>query len=574
MEYIGKHQAFHNDGPGSLLTDGGEKILVPHKCYVGELVSDRHYHMYVKYAYTRALLEKRDDLYYWKGIYSKMQLEKNREPDFEKFDALIMNIRDFGFNHNFPIPVDINYDILDGSHRLAVALALNIMPTVQIYSKMSKKYEKDRFKNFNTSDLSNIDFVRTEIWDKYKSDASNEIFITVWGMGLPIWNDILDFLGKENIKRAFLRSYSDDDYAAFIKTMYSTDAIRHQTLLRKSWALTKFENAAGIILLDRPHEEIRNIKNAIRDKFINKVKEYHYDSILHTLDNVADTKLFIDKLGLYKPIGDMPSRMDVRNNLNYMILNGSKSHEEYKNVINGISSSKTLLDLIDGRFDLVIFDLDGTIVNSEITSVYGYMKILSEFDIDIKIEDALKFFCGHSKVSNENFIEQQWGIKFSDKQIKDKKSWIRQQKENMTIVEGITEFISKIKCTKVIASGSSLETIDKSLRKFGFESDFPVKNRFSASQVKRGKPEPDLFILASRKFGINPDRCIVIEDSPDGIKAAIDAGMHFIWFGHGEHIQYAYNNDDLKFMTQSHSKRRQTAALKNDLKTDIFINLK
>jgi hypothetical protein len=453
LEHIGKHQAFHDGGPGSLLIDGGNKILMPHKCCVGELVSDRHYHVYIKFAYARAVLDGRNDLEYWRELYAKMQMDKNRVPDFEKFNNLIKNMKEHGFDTKFPIPVDVNYDILDGSHRLAISLALDIMPTVQIYSKMSKRYEKDRFAHFAPDDLKSIDAIRAELWNKYKKSALNELFITVWGMGLPVWDDILDFLGEYNVKRAFLRKFSDEEYAAFIKTMYSTDGIKHQTLLRKSWGLTRFDAAAGIILVDKPYDKIREIKDAIRDKFIGKVKEYHYDSILHTLDDPTDLKPFMDKLDLYKPIGDMPSASGIKRSLDYMILNGSKSHVEYKNVIKGISKSKTLQDLIDDRFDLVIFDLDGTIVNSEIISVSGYIKVLKEFDISIALEEALKLFSGKSKKDNEKFIKSRWGIEFSDKQQADKKLWIREQKEVMKKVDGIKQLISKIKCQKAISSG-------------------------------------------------------------------------------------------------------------------------
>ncbi len=572
MEYIGKHKAFHKDGPGSLLIDGGKKILHPHKCYVGELISDRHYHVYVKYAYARAVLNNRDDLGYWKNLYRIMQRDKGRNADFKKFDSLIESIKNFGFDKNFPIPVDINYDILDGSHRLAVLLALNQMPVVQIYSKMSKRYEKNRFANFSEDYLKNIDLVRKELFEKYKPSISNEVFITVWGMGLPVWDDIIDFFGKDSIKRAFLRKFSDEEYAAFIKVMYSTDSIRFQTLLRKSWGITRFESAAGIIIVDKPYEEMRSIKDSIRDKFISKVNEYHYDSILHTLDDPEDVKFFMDKLDLYKPVGKMTSVFNIKDNLDYMILNGKKSYEEYKSVIKG--SEKTLLDLINERFDLVIFDLDGTIVNSEAINVSGYVRTLSEYGINISLKNALKLFAGRSKNDNEKFIKKKWGVEFSEKQKLNKKLWIHEQKKYMSEVDGIKELVSKVKCAKAVASGSSLETIDGSLKKIGLELEFPVKNRFSTSQVEKGKPSPDVFILVSKTLGVDPDRCIVIEDSPDGIIAAVDAGMHFIWFGHGEHVRHAYGNEDLKFMTRSCSKRRQIGSVKSALRNDIFINSK
>jgi beta-phosphoglucomutase-like phosphatase (HAD superfamily) len=61
------------------------------------------------------------------------------------------------------------------------------------------------------------------------------------------------------------------------------------------------------------------------------------------------------------------------------------------------------------------------------------------------------------------------------------------------------------------------------------------ENLFSATMVERGKPAPDLFLYAAQRLGAEPDRCLVIEDSPAGIEAAVAAGMTAIGFSGGSH---------------------------------------
>jgi beta-phosphoglucomutase-like phosphatase (HAD superfamily) len=552
MEYIGKHLAFHNAGPGSLLTDGGEKILQPHKCFVGELLSNRHYHVFIKYAYARTFLENNSNLGYWQDMYSNMQLRKGRQPDLRQYNSLIVNMKNNGFDSQFPIPIDRNYDILDGSHRLAICLALEYMPFVQMYSKMSKCYEKDRFNYYSDEDILNIDKIRDELFCKFKYPTDKGSLMTVWGTGLPVWNGILDFIGKDKIKRAFIRNFVPEEYATFIAAMYSVDGISLSSLLRKSWTLTKFEPAAGIVVINEYDDhEISHLKTIIREKFIGNINEYHYDSIIHSIENKREIQGILRKIDLYKPVGYTQSLQNISDNLDDIVLNGSRSHKEYKNIIIDKHHQNTsILDLINTRFSLAIFDLDGTIVDSEIINSQGYANILLKYGIYLSISDAVKMFAGRSKTDNEKIIRDKWGITFTKEHLSEKKLWIHESKSHMVAVDGIADLISQIKCIKAIASGSSMETINSSLIQVGLAQYFPVTNRFSSSQVLHGKPASDIFLLTADTLNIEPDKCIVIEDSPAGIKAAVAAGMHFIWYGHGQHTRLAYSNDDLKFLTK------------------------
>lgn len=86
-----------------------------------------------------------------------------------------------------------------------------------------------------------------------------------------------------------------------------------------------------------------------------------------------------------------------------------------------------------------------------------------------------------------------------------------------------------------IASGASVRRLDRTLEFSGLDRFFPER-RFSADLVKRGKPAPDVFLLAAEKLGVAPRHCAVLEDSPHGIKGAVEAGMRAVGFVGGSHL--------------------------------------
>ena len=90
-------------------------MLPPHIVHPWELISDKHYHVYVKYGYAQAYIKNSSDLEYWKTLYIKMQEDKGHIPNLDGFNQLIVSMCKNGFNPAYPIPVDKNYDILDGS---------------------------------------------------------------------------------------------------------------------------------------------------------------------------------------------------------------------------------------------------------------------------------------------------------------------------------------------------------------------------------------------------------------------------------------------------------------------------
>jgi HAD superfamily hydrolase (TIGR01509 family) len=96
--------------------------------------------------------------------------------------------------------------------------------------------------------------------------------------------------------------------------------------------------------------------------------------------------------------------------------------------------------------------------------------------------------------------------------------------------------LSWLRGPKCVASSSSIERIRVSLESTGLIRFFEP-NLFSASDVRKGKPAPDLFLYAAGKMGVEPDACIVVEDSPVGVTAGVAAGMTVVGFAGASHAR-------------------------------------
>jgi HAD superfamily hydrolase (TIGR01509 family) len=107
-------------------------------------------------------------------------------------------------------------------------------------------------------------------------------------------------------------------------------------------------------------------------------------------------------------------------------------------------------------------------------------------------------------------------------------------RQSLRAIQGVAEMLDWLQLPICVASSSAPEQIRGKLELTGLLSRFGG-NLFSATMVSRGKPAPDLFLFASQKLATLPERCLVIEDSPAGIDAAVAAGMTAMGFCGGSH---------------------------------------
>ncbi len=192
-----------------------------------------------------------------------------------------------------------------------------------------------------------------------------------------------------------------------------------------------------------------------------------------------------------------------------------------------------------GRPALVIFDCDGVLVDSEPIALRVLLETLSASGLDLDTDAALDCFLGRSLASTRAILAEDFGFALSD----DALAAMRRRlyaafRAEITAISGVAAILAALRLPFCAASSSLPERIELSLRVAGLWTAFEGRV-FSATQVARGKPAPDLFFYAAGCMGYAPDDCLVVEDGPAGIRAAKAAGMAVGAFIGGSHARGA-----------------------------------
>ncbi len=184
------------------------------------------------------------------------------------------------------------------------------------------------------------------------------------------------------------------------------------------------------------------------------------------------------------------------------------------------------------RFELVLFDCDGVLVDSERITAEAFGKVLEEeCGLSLGMDNLLETFLGKSSRQSLQIIEQMMGCKPpSHLEARYQSVITAALKESVTAVNGIKQALAGISIPCCVASGGSYEKMRTTLGKTDLLEVFEGK-LYSSSDVARGKPYPDIFLHAAQDMGcVEPGKCLVIEDSPLGVEGGIAAGM--IVFGY------------------------------------------
>ena len=188
------------------------------------------------------------------------------------------------------------------------------------------------------------------------------------------------------------------------------------------------------------------------------------------------------------------------------------------------------------RDTLIIFDCDGVLVDSEPISVRITTQMLQESGLSVDAEFVYRNMLGHSIASSSQMLRETMDFTLDDHFRHQLNSALMKAfSAELQPIPFIHEAIGVIGSPICVASSSPPERIRHSLAVAGFQNVFD-NAIFSATQVKNGKPAPDLLLFAAEKFDVPPGRCLVIEDSPPGIMAAKAAGMTALAFTGGSHI--------------------------------------
>ena len=193
--------------------------------------------------------------------------------------------------------------------------------------------------------------------------------------------------------------------------------------------------------------------------------------------------------------------------------------------------------MADAEKGLVIFDCDGVLVDSEALSVDVLVRAMRDVGVDIDEEDAYSRFLGRSIATFIDTMKTEFnfsvGQDFLDRIRND--LYLRFRTE-LKPIDGIAKTLDSLDIPRCVASSSQIERIRLSLGVTGLLERLEP-NIFSATMVQNGKPAPDLFLYAAEQMRVAPGKCVVIEDSPAGVKAARAAGMTVFVFTGGSHAQ-------------------------------------
>ncbi len=186
---------------------------------------------------------------------------------------------------------------------------------------------------------------------------------------------------------------------------------------------------------------------------------------------------------------------------------------------------------------LAIFDCDGVLVDSETIALARTRGALARLGLKFDEEQARDQFLGVSAQTMRAIAEVALGgplpIDFQEELALE---IMREFERSLRGIEGIREAVAALGAPVCVASSSSHERVRASLRIVGYDDLFE-RSVFSSSDVARGKPAPDLLLLAASSFGVEPSDCLVIEDSVPGVIAARSAGMTVFGFTGGAHAK-------------------------------------
>ena len=187
------------------------------------------------------------------------------------------------------------------------------------------------------------------------------------------------------------------------------------------------------------------------------------------------------------------------------------------------------------NFDLIIFDCDGVLVDSEVISCHAHAETLTVHGYPITPDEVLKRFLGVSDREARLIVETELGRKLPDDlEAQMKHAALRRYGQELDAIPHVAEAIAAITLAKCVASSGTPEKIHHGLTCAGLY-DRLAPHIFSATQVARGKPAPDVFLFAAERMKVAPSRCLVIEDSVPGVTGGRAAGMTVLGFHGGSH---------------------------------------
>ena len=184
---------------------------------------------------------------------------------------------------------------------------------------------------------------------------------------------------------------------------------------------------------------------------------------------------------------------------------------------------------------LLIFDCDGVLVDSEILVCTAVSEELTRLGYPITPDEVVRRYAGRPEREILAEVGRDWGHPVPDTYYTRMKTRVQRAfSSELQAIAGVAEMLAELQLPRCVASSSAMPKLEQGLRHVGLLHLF-APNIVSAQLVAHGKPAPDVFIFAAGAMRTAVDRCLVIEDSEPGVRAARAAGMRVFGFTGGSH---------------------------------------
>jgi len=190
----------------------------------------------------------------------------------------------------------------------------------------------------------------------------------------------------------------------------------------------------------------------------------------------------------------------------------------------------------------VIFDCDGTLVESEFLSNEVLSTYVAEFGLSISAREATELFSGGRMANSLQVLESRLGCSLPESFVAE---FRRRQaialRERLQPIDGAHDLLAGLTRPFCLASNAPLDKCELNLEVTGLNHFFTSERVFSAYQIGVWKPEPDLFLHAADAMNVDPANCAVVEDSPIGVAAGRAAGMQVFAFDPNSRHKWHFN---------------------------------
>jgi HAD superfamily hydrolase (TIGR01509 family) len=197
-----------------------------------------------------------------------------------------------------------------------------------------------------------------------------------------------------------------------------------------------------------------------------------------------------------------------------------------------------IMDAVSARtraaYDLVIFDCDGVLVDSESLSCKCLLRQLQRHGIDVELDAVLERFLGRSITAVADHFQALGRVMPADFTAELRALVRKSFADSLQAIADVESVLRSLEIAYCVASSSDIERVNFSLELTGLSALFAGRV-FTAQMVRRGKPAPDLFLHAAASMDVEPGRTLVVEDSVNGVQAGKAAGMTVWGFVGGSH---------------------------------------